>query len=146
MSEKEKKLIEKLRKVLTKANDNYYKKGTSEITDLEYDDLMKELEVLEKKYPQYNDPNSLALVIWVLDKLISTSLMAKKNTSPVKYLESLRMWQSKVNLYSSFIRKKGSNLFSLSKDIFEIEKAFKGIKKLDAWKEIERLIIKICSN
>ena len=95
---------------------------------------------------KYNDPNSLALVIWVLDKLISTSLMAKKNSSPVKYLESLKMWQSKVNLYSSFIRKKGSNLFSLSKDIFEIEKAFKGIKKLDAWKEIERLIIKICSN
>ena len=95
---------------------------------------------------KYNDPNSLALVIWVLDKLISTSIMAKKGPSAIKYLESLKMWQSKVNLYSSFIRKKSSNLFSLSKDIFEIEKTFKGIKKLDAWKEVERLIIKICSS
>ena len=95
---------------------------------------------------KYNDPNSLALVIWVLDKLISTSLSAKINPTPIKYLESLKMWQSKVNLYSSFIRKKSSNLFNLSKDIFEIEKNFKGIKKLDTWKEVERLIIRICSS
>ena len=38
-----------------------------------------------------NDPNSLALVIWVLDKLISTSLMAKKSSSPKRYLENLKL-------------------------------------------------------
>ena len=32
------------------------------------------------------------------------------------------------------------------KDIFEIEKTFKGIKRLDAWKEVERLIIRICTS
>ena len=93
-----------------------------------------------------NDPNSLALVIWVLDKLISTSLMAKKSASPKKYLEDTKMWNSKISLYLSFIKKMGSNLLNLSKDIFEIEKTFKGIKKLDAWKEVERLIIKICTS
>ena len=93
-----------------------------------------------------NDPNSLALVIWVLDKLISTSLMAKKSTSPKKYLENAKMWNSKISLYLSFIRKVKSSLSSLSKDIFEIEKTFKGIKRLDAWKEVERLIIKICAS
>ena len=93
-----------------------------------------------------NDPNSLALVIWVLDKLISTSLMAKKSASPKKYLENTKMWNSKISLYLSFIRKMESNLSSLSKDIFEIEKTFKGIKRLDAWKEVERLIIKICAS
>ena len=93
-----------------------------------------------------NDPNSLALVIWVLDKLISTSLMAKKSASPKKYLEDTKMWNSKISLYLSFINKMGSNLLNLSKDIFEIEKTFKGIKKLDAWKEVERLIIKICTS
>ena len=93
-----------------------------------------------------NDPNSLALVIWVLDKLISTSLMAKKNASPKRYLENTKMWNSKISLYLSFIKKMESNLLNLSKDIFEIEKTFKGIKRLDAWKEVERLIIRICTS
>ena len=93
-----------------------------------------------------NDPNSLALVIWVLDKLISTSLMAKKSSSPKRYLENTKMWNSKISLYLSFIKKMESNLLNLSKDIFEIEKTFKGIKRLDAWKELERLIIRICTS
>ena len=95
---------------------------------------------------KHNDPNSLALVIWVLDKLISTSLSAKKSPSAKKYLENSKMWDSKVSLYLSFLRKMESNLLSLSKDIFEIEKTFKGIKKLDAWKEVERVIIRICAS
>ena len=93
-----------------------------------------------------NDPNSLALVIWVLDKLISTSLMANKSTSPKKYLENTKMWNSKISSYLSFIKKMESNLLNLSKDIFEIEKTFKGVKRLDAWKEVERLIIRICTS
>ena len=93
-----------------------------------------------------NDPNSLALVIWALDKLISTSLMAKKSASPKRYLENTKMWNSKISLYLSFIKKMESNLLNLSKDIFEIEKTFKGIKRLDAWKEVERLIIRICAS
>ena len=52
-----------------------------------------------------NDPNSLALVIWVLDKLISTSLMAKKSASPKKYLENVKIWPSKISAYLSFIKK-----------------------------------------
>ena len=105
---------------------------------------MKSIKILRQI--KQNDPNSLALVIWVLDKLISTSLLAKKSTSPKKYLEDTKMWNSKMSLYLSFIKKMGPNLLNLSKDIFEIEKTFKGIKKLDAWKEVERLIIKICTS
>ena len=93
-----------------------------------------------------NDPSSLALVIWVLDKLISTSMMAKKSASPKKYLENAKMWSTKITLYLSFIKKMESSLLSFSKDIFEIEKTFKGIKRFDAWKEVERLIIKICTS
>ena len=52
-----------------------------------------------------NDPSSLALVIWVLDKLISTSMMAKKSASPKKYLENAKMWSTKITLYLSFIKK-----------------------------------------
>ena len=93
-----------------------------------------------------NDPSSLALVIWVLDKLISTSMMAKKSASPKKYLENAKIWSTKITLYLSFIKKMEASLLSFSKDIFEIEKTFKGIKRFDAWKEVERLIIKICTS
>ena len=93
-----------------------------------------------------NDPSSLALVIWVLDKLISTSMMAKKSASPKKYLENAKIWSTKITLYLSFIKKMEASLLSFSKDIFEIEKTFKGVKRFDAWKEVERLIIKICTS
>ena len=93
-----------------------------------------------------NDPSSLALIIWVLDKLISTSMMAKKSASPKKYLENAKMWSTKITLYLSFIKKMEASLLSFSKDIFEIEKTFKGVKRFDAWKEVERLIIKICTS
>ena len=93
-----------------------------------------------------NDPSSLALIIWVLDKLISTSMMAKKSASPKKYLENAKIWSTKITLYLSFIKKMEASLLSFSKDIFEIEKTFKGIKRFDAWKEVERLIIKICTS
>ena len=93
-----------------------------------------------------NDPSSLALVIWVLDKLISTSMMAKKSASPKKYLENAKIWSTKITLYLSFVKKMEASLLSFSKDIFEIEKTFKGVKRFDAWKEVERLIIKICTS
>ena len=107
-------------------------------------DKKKSIKILRQI--KQNDPNSLALVIWVLDKLISTSLMAKKSASPKRYLENTKMWNSKISLYLSFIKRMESNLLNLSKDIFEIEKTFKGIKRLDAWKEVERLIIRICTS
>ena len=72
--------------------------------------------------------------------------MAKKSSSPKKYLENVKIWSSNISLYLSFIKKMESNLLSLSKDIFEVEKTFKGIKRLDTWNEVERLIIKICAS
>ena len=72
--------------------------------------------------------------------------MAKKSASPKKYLENTKMWNSKICSYLSFIKKMESNLLNLSKDIFEIEKTFKGIKRLDTLKEVERLIIRICTS
>ena len=72
--------------------------------------------------------------------------MAKKSASTKGYLENTKMWNSKIGSYLSFIKKMESNLLNLSKDIFEIEKTFKGIKRLDTWREVERLIIRICTS
>ena len=45
--------ILKLKKTLNQHNLNYYVNDNPEISDSEYDLLLKELELLEKKYPEY---------------------------------------------------------------------------------------------
>ncbi len=53
-----KKRIEELRKIILKHNENYYKKSSPTISDLEYDFLLKDLESLENQFPQFFDKNS----------------------------------------------------------------------------------------
>ncbi len=50
--------INKLRDVLNKHNYQYYVLSKPEISDFEYDQLVKELAGLEDRYPQFDDPNS----------------------------------------------------------------------------------------
>lgn len=58
MSESIKNKIEKLRVELSKHNYQYYVKNSPTIADYDFDLLLKELESLEAKYPQYSDDNS----------------------------------------------------------------------------------------
>ncbi|XOD68498.1 MAG: NAD-dependent DNA ligase LigA [Flavobacteriales bacterium AspAUS03] len=50
--------IEQLREELIEHNHKYYVLDTPEISDFEFDQKMQVLEVLEKQYPEFNDPNS----------------------------------------------------------------------------------------
>jgi len=50
--------IESLRNVLHEHNHRYYILDRPTVTDYEFDLLLKELQVLEQDYPEYNDPNS----------------------------------------------------------------------------------------
>ena len=50
--------IEQLREQLHRYNYAYYIEDKSLVTDLAFDQLLKELQVLEQANPQYNDPNS----------------------------------------------------------------------------------------
>lgn len=50
--------IEQLRRELNRHNKNYYLYNAPEISDREFDMMMKELEQLEKEYPEYDDPLS----------------------------------------------------------------------------------------
>ena len=56
MTAKEK--IEQLRAELHNHNHNYYVLNSPKISDLEFDELLKELQELEEKYPEYYDENS----------------------------------------------------------------------------------------
>ena len=50
--------INELRELLHRHNYNYYIKNAPEISDMEFDALMRELQELETQYPQYDDENS----------------------------------------------------------------------------------------
>lgn len=50
--------IEKLRAELNRHNHNYYALNAPEISDMDFDMMMKELEKLEAEYPEYADPLS----------------------------------------------------------------------------------------
>jgi len=45
--------IEELRRQIEYHNDLYYRKTDPEISDYDFDQLVKRLQELEKKYPQY---------------------------------------------------------------------------------------------
>jgi len=50
--------IEELRDLINEHNHKYYVLSSPEISDYDYDQMMKELETLERKYPDYHDPAS----------------------------------------------------------------------------------------
>lgn len=50
--------IEALRDALEQHNYNYYVLSAPTISDREFDEMMKELQLLEEKYPEYADPHS----------------------------------------------------------------------------------------
>ena len=50
--------ITELRDELHRHNYNYYVKHNPEISDFEFDKLLKELQDLEQKHPEYFDPTS----------------------------------------------------------------------------------------
>lgn len=50
--------IEKLRNELNRHNHLYYVEAKPEITDLEFDKLLKRLEELEREHPEYDSPDS----------------------------------------------------------------------------------------
>lgn len=53
-----KKRIEELRAELHRHNYNYYVLNAPEISDKQFDDMMRELQDLEKEHPEYQDENS----------------------------------------------------------------------------------------
>lgn len=52
------KTIQRLREEINRHNEKYYINGTPEISDFEYDALIRELEDLEKKHPEFLTPDS----------------------------------------------------------------------------------------
>ncbi|QIK16698.1 DNA ligase (NAD(+)) LigA [Blattabacterium sp. DPU] len=63
MDKKIEKKIDQLRKELLKYNDQYYNLGISEISDFHFDKKLKNLFLLENKYPEFQDSTSPTMKI-----------------------------------------------------------------------------------
>ncbi|MBR0321247.1 MAG: hypothetical protein IIX08_02540, partial [Bacteroidales bacterium] len=50
--------IQQLKEILTEANRKYYVENAPTLSDYEFDMLLKELEALEREYPEYITPDS----------------------------------------------------------------------------------------
>ena len=50
--------IKRLRDDLNRHNHKYYVENSPEISDREFDEMMKRLEALEREHPEYDDPLS----------------------------------------------------------------------------------------
>lgn len=81
--------IVKLREDLNKYRDSYYNDNKSLISDYEFDILLKELESLEEKYPQYKEISSP-----------TTSVGASLKENKFKKVEHLHPMLSLANSYN----------------------------------------------
>ncbi|MEA3490061.1 MAG: NAD-dependent DNA ligase LigA [Candidatus Omnitrophota bacterium] len=86
MAKDVKKRIEQLRKEIRRHNELYYVKGTTEVSDGKYDELMKELRDLEKKHPVYISPDSPTRTVGAP---IPDRFEKVRHTAPMLSLESV---------------------------------------------------------
>ncbi|MDR1196443.1 MAG: NAD-dependent DNA ligase LigA [Endomicrobium sp.] len=77
--------IDYLRNEITRHNNLYYEKSSPEISDAEYDALVKKLEKLEKEYPQYASKESPTQKV---SGLASSSFASVKHAVPMLSLDN----------------------------------------------------------
>lgn len=83
--EQAKKRIEELKRIIQKHNYLYYVENRSEITDFEFDSLMKELKELEEKFPNLLTPDSPTQRV---GGLASSDFKPVKHNPPMLSLEN----------------------------------------------------------
>jgi DNA ligase (NAD+) len=88
--------IERLRKELTKHNNLYYDKNNPEISDAEYDNLVKELEYLEAENPLFASPSSPTQKV---SGSISSSFERVKHSVPMLSLDNTYSRQDTAKWY-----------------------------------------------
>ncbi len=97
--EQAKKRIDELRKLLRRYNYEYYVLNRPSISDYEFDMLMKELERLEKEWPEFYDPNSPTQRV---GGTVTKIFPAKRHKYPMYSLdntysfEEIREWAERV--------------------------------------------------
>ncbi|MDR2399354.1 MAG: NAD-dependent DNA ligase LigA [Endomicrobium sp.] len=94
--------IDTLRKELTRHNALYYDKNDPEISDGEYDALVKELESLERKYPLFASGKSPTKKV---SGYVSSSFQAIKHAVPMLSLDNTYSREETKSWYERTIKK-----------------------------------------
>ena len=108
--------IDQLRAELHRHNYNYYILNAPEISDKEFDDLMRELQDLEKEHPEYDDPNSPTQRVGSdinKDIIMRRFSMGGQVRAAVVFFDGMAN-ANQINDFISQMRCTGNNQFHLS--------------------------------
>ena len=92
-----------------------------------------------------NDDHYGPLLVFIMGKIINTSVSAYQNINTNSSLEKAGIWKSKIPAYVNFIKKNTlKKMMPLQKKVYELDLAAKGlagITKDQFWQEIDNMII-----
>ena len=96
-----------------------------------------------------NDDHYGPLLVFIIGKIINTSVSAYQNINTNSSLEKAGIWKSKIPAYVNFIKKNTlKKMMPLQKKVYELDLASKGlagITKDQFWQEIDNMIIDLTS-
>ncbi len=96
-----------------------------------------------------NDDHYGPLLVFIMGKIINTSVSAYQNINTNSSLEKAGIWKSKIPAYVNFIKKNTlKKMMPLQKRVYELDLAAKGlagITKDQFWQEIDNMIIDLTS-
>ena len=109
-----------------------------------------EVLVTEGQSIKKNDDHYGPLLVFIMGKIINTSVSAYQNINTNSSLEKAGIWKSKIPAYVNFIKKNTlKKMMPLQKKVYELDLAAKGlagITKDQFWQEIDNMIIDLTSN
>ena len=92
-----------------------------------------------------NDDHYGPLLVFIMGKIINTSVSVHQNINKNSSLEKAGIWRSKMPAYINFIKKNTlKKMIPLQKKVYELDLAAKGlagITKDQFWQEIDNMII-----
>ena len=92
-----------------------------------------------------NDDHYGPLLVFIMGKIINTSVSVHQNINKNSSLEKTGIWRSKMPAYINFIKKNTlKKMMPLQKKVYELDLAAKGlagITKDQFWQEIDNMII-----
>lgn len=96
-----------------------------------------------------NDDHYGPLLVWILGKIINTSISAHQNKNKKLSLENSGIWNNKIPNYINFIKKNPlQKIMPLQKKIYELDlsaKGLTGVTKDQFWQELDNIVIKLTS-
>jgi DNA ligase (NAD+) len=100
------KYIEQLRNDLNYHNHKYYVENAPEISDLEFDKMMRELIDLEKEYPEFSDPDSPSMRV---GSDLNKEFEQVRHKYPMLSLSNTYSEQELIDFHNRVIKQVGEN-------------------------------------